>query len=309
MKSLVIAFVCFLSISQSGVAQELFEENLKITELIEGSLIQLGENSPEKLIIIIGGSGPIDRDGNQNFMQNNSLKKLAIGLTDTNTATFRYDKRSVKLIKTNKLKEEVMFDDFIQDTKKIIEYFKTTKPFKKIIIIGHSQGSLIGMLASKEHVDRFISISGPGRPIDQLIIDQVGIAAPDLKEDAISTFKTLRTGETTTQYPKELESIFSPEIQPFIINWMQYDPAQELSLLDIPSLAITGSKDLQTNEDELNFLISKSPNTQKTIIKNMNQVFVNIQGDDLENSKSYNNTQLPISLELLSTIKVFISEL
>ncbi|OIQ30706.1 MAG: alpha/beta hydrolase [Bacteroidetes bacterium MedPE-SWsnd-G2] len=309
MKSYITTFICYLVIICSGFAQNLKEDNIKLNDIVDGSLLQLEGTTPTKLVIIIAGSGPTDRDGNQNFMKNNSLKKLAIGLTNKTTATFRYDKRSVKLIKTNKTKEKILFDDFIEDAKTIVSHFITKMPFKKIIVVGHSQGSLIGMLASQSNVDGFISIAGPGRTIDKLIIDQVGIAAPDLKDQAIATFKHLETGETTTDYPPELASIFNAEVQPFIINWMQYNPAEELSKLQIPCLAINGSKDLQTNEEELNQLVSKSPNTEKLVITNMNHVFVTIEGGDLENSKSYNNTQLPISEDMLQIINEFISKI
>jgi hypothetical protein len=75
------------------------------------------------LSIIIAGSGPTNRDGNQNFMKNNSLKKLAEGLSSEGIATFRYDKRIVKQIRQGNVDNNIMFDDFIKDASDVIEYF------------------------------------------------------------------------------------------------------------------------------------------------------------------------------------------
>ena len=74
--------------------------DISINRHIDGTLLIPESNKPLPLAIIIAGSGPTDRNGNQNLMQNNSLKKLAIGLSENNIATFRYDKRVVKQIKT-----------------------------------------------------------------------------------------------------------------------------------------------------------------------------------------------------------------
>jgi hypothetical protein len=129
----------------------------------------LSKNNHQKLAIIIAGSGPTDRDGNNPLGDEaNSYKMLAWMLDSQNIATFRYDKRGIAKSLVSNLKEsDLVFDDYIKDAEKIFDYLHDTLGFKDIYIIGHSEGSLTGMIASQnKKVKGFVSIAGAGRPID-----------------------------------------------------------------------------------------------------------------------------------------------
>ena len=162
------------------------------------------------------------------------------------------------------------------------------------------------MLAAKDRADGFISLAGAGQSIDQVIIEQVNKTAPNFTEDTKRIFKTLKEGKTTTDYPMALSSIFNIEIQKFMINWMKYNPTEVLSTLNIPILVINGTKDLQVSETEAKLLKEANKDATLKIIENMNHVLVTIEGDDLENSKSYAETQRPIAEGLIDTITNFI---
>ncbi len=306
MKFLVLFIsLCF---SSSLLAQEsnFTKQDISVNKHIDGTLLSPNNVKKPNLAIIIAGSGPTDRDGNQNFLKNNSLKKLAVNLTNNNIATYRYDKRIVKQLKSNNLDKNIIFDHFVTDAKSVIDYFKSTKNFNKIYVIGHSQGSLVGMLAAKDRADGFISLAGAGQSIDQVIIEQVNKTAPNFTEDTKRIFKTLKEGKTTTDYPMALSSIFNIEIQKFMINWMKYNPTEVLSTLNIPILVINGTKDLQVSETEAKLLKEANKDATLKIIENMNHILVTIDGDDLENSKSYAETQRPIAEGLIDTITNFI---
>lgn len=306
MKFLVLFIsLCF---SSSLLSQEssFTKQDISVNKHIDGTLLSPNNVKKPNLAIIIAGSGPTDRDGNQNFLKNNSLKKLAVNLTNNNIATYRYDKRIVKQLKSNNLDKNIIFDHFVTDAKSVIDYFKSTKNFNKIYVIGHSQGSLVGMLAAKDRADGFISLAGAGQSIDQVIIEQVNKTAPNFTEDTKRIFKTLKEGKTTTDYPMALSSIFNIEIQKFMINWMKYNPTEVLSTLNIPILVINGTKDLQVSETEAKLLKEANKDATLKIIENMNHVLVTIEGDDLENSKSYAETQRPIAEGLIDTITNFI---
>lgn len=247
-----------------------------------------------------------DRNGNQNFLKNNSLKKLAENLTNNGIATFRYDKRVVKQIRQGNVDKDMMFDDFVNDAKDVINYFKEKETYSKIYVIGHSQGSLVGMLAAKENTDGFISLAGAGQNIGDVIVDQVTNMAPKLGEEAQKVVDKLKKGETTTEYPQALASVFSIDIQPFMMNWMQYNPTEVINELKIPVLIVNGTKDLQVSEGEAKLLKEANEKAQLQIIENMNHVFFEIKGDDLENSKSYNESFREISPELIESIVDFI---
>ena len=306
MKFLVLFISLCLSSSLLAQESNFTKQDISVNKHIDGTLLTPNNVIKPNLAIIIAGSGPTDRDGNQNFLKNNSLKKLAVNLTNNNIATYRYDKRIVKQLKSNNLDKNIIFDHFVTDAKSVIDYFKSTKNFNKIYVIGHSQGSLVGMLAAKDRADGFISLAGAGQSIDQVIIEQVNKTAPNFTEDTKRIFKTLKEGKTTTDYPMALSSIFNIEIQKFMINWMKYNPTEVLSTLNIPILVINGTKDLQVSETEAKLLKEANKDATLKIIENMNHVLVTIEGDDLENSKSYAETQRPIAEGLIDTITNFI---
>ncbi|MGB1308230.1 MAG: alpha/beta hydrolase [Oceanihabitans sp.] len=301
-------FIIAALINFSGFSQEktFTTQEIAINNLIDGTLLTPLDNSKSVLVIQIAGSGPTNRDGNQNFLKNNSLKNLAQDLTNNGIATFRYDKRIVKQIRKGNVDPNIMFDDFVTDAISVIDYFKTKKKFSKIYVLGHSQGSLVGMLAAKNKADGFISLAGAGQTIDAVIQEQIDKTAPMFSEDAKRVFAVLKQNKTTKDFPAALTSIFDLSVQPFISNWMQYNPQEIIKDLEIPILIINGTKDLQVSVAEANLLKEANKNAEIKIIDNMNHILFTIAGDDLENSKSYNESFRKINPEVIQTIVGFI---
>ena len=90
------------------------------------------------------------------------------------------------------------------------------------------------------------------------------------------------------------------------MNWMQYKPQEVIKSLDIPVLIINGTSDLQVSVDEAQLLKSASKTSEIEIIEKMNHVLFIIEGDQLVNSKSYNESSREISEELITSISSFI---
>lgn len=287
-------------------AQVLNSEELSITSDIEGTFLQPVEVDNLPLVIIIAGSGPTDRNGNQSFMKNNMLKKLAEALYLQNIASFRYDKRTVKQIKQGKIDNTIMFDNFVEDAQAVINYFKPR--FESIYVIGHSQGSLVGLLAIDNSISGFISLAGAAKPIDEVILEQIEKTAPFFTTSSKQVFDILKSGKTTTDYPPALASIFNINIQPFMQNWMLYNPQERIAQLNVPILILNGTKDLQVSVEEAQLLADAKPSAELIIIENANHLFFSIQGNDLENSKSYNESQRALDQQLVPIIVSFIEK-
>jgi len=309
MKNTLVLFFFFFGIIATAQNKKYNSEDLSITPLIDGTLMVPEKTEKPPLAIIIGGSGPTDRNGNQQMVVNNSIKFLAEGLYDNNIASFRYDKRIVKQMKMRTLNEKnIRFDDFIYDATAVLNFFKKDERFSKVYIIGHSQGSLVGMVAAQQAADGFISIAGAGQEIDDVIIDQLANQAPGLVDNARTSFDDLRANGVALNYSPGLASIFRKEIQPFIFTWMQYDPKVEITKLNIPVLIVNGDKDIQVQVSEAELLKNAKPDATYVIIENMNHVLKEIKGNDLENSKSYNIYNLPVAPKLISIISDFIKK-
>ncbi|MGY0393038.1 alpha/beta hydrolase [Bizionia sp. KMM 8389] len=303
--TLFILSLCF-TIQIQAQDSNLTIKELTISPFIDGTLITPNLNDTKTLAIIIGDYGPTDRNGNQNFQKNNNLKKLAYRLSENGINTFRYDKRIVKQILKGRVNIEMSFDDFIKDAKDVLTYFEKQERYQSIYIIGHGQGSLIGMLSVNNTVTGFISIGGSAKSIDQVILDQINQTAPGLAPDAERVFNVLKTGKTTTDFPQALSNIFSLDTQNFMSSWMQYNPTEVIKKLEIPVLIINGTKDLQVPITEAEQLNAAANTSELKIITNMNHALFTIQGGDLENSKSYNESFRPLNSELIESLLEFI---
>ncbi len=300
-------FILLFFISLEAFSQEKNYDSLQVTidPEVQGTLLSpKGENQPP-LAILIAGSGPTDRDGNQAQLKNNSLKYLAEGLAQKGIATFRYDKRVIAQINKATVQEEKMtFEDEVNDALLVVNHFKDK--YKKIILIGHYEGSLIGLLvAQKVVVSKFVSISGAGNSSATLIEEQIGKNAPQLKEESQKIISQLRKGELVENISPYLAPVFRKSVQPYLISWFKYEPAKEIAKLQIPILIVQGTNDLQVEDKEVQLLKEAQPKAQLLLIEGMNHVLKKVKTLE-ENQQSYLNPDLPIPGELVEGIASFI---
>lgn len=307
-----IFIAIILLISTLAIAQEKndTESELSIptnSVTINGTLLKPNSAEKSALVILIPGSGPTDRDGNNIAMKNNSLKFLAEGLASNNIATFRYDKSVLSYTKEDKATiNSLTFNIFVEEAKSVIHYFKIKNYYSKIIVAGHSQGSLVGLIASKKKADGFISLEGAGRTIDKILVEQISKQAPFLKDETVRVLSELKKGKTVEEFNPMLNSLFNKSVQPFLISWIKYNPQVELKKLTIPILIINGTNDIQVNVSEAELLHKSNPTSKLVLIENMNHIFKEIKGDLNENMSSYTNPDLPIMKNLITTIVAFI---
>lgn len=312
---LKILLVSFLFISSFSFSQEKnyteIEQPIKTpSTTLNGTLLKINSKKKTALVILIPGSGPTDRDGNNNAMKNNSLKFLAEKLAENNIASYRFDKSVLSYSKEQIATVDTLtFESFISDTKAVLSYFKTSKNYSKIIVAGHSQGSLVGIIASLNNADAFISLEGAGRSIDEILAEQIGKQAPFLKEETVRVLDSLKQGKTVEEFNPMLISVFNKSVQPFLISWIKYNPQEEIKKLTIPVLIIQGTQDIQVQHLDAELLNKANPKSQLFVIENMNHIFKEIKGNLNENMNSYNNPDLPIMPELSTIMETFVNEL
>lgn len=288
-------------------AQPVFtEQQVEISQWIKGDLY-IPEKSNGHLVIVIAGSGPTNRDGNQPGARSNAYKFLAEAIVANGNPVFTFDKRIVTQIIAGKANEkELLFDHQIDDVRDIIRHFRKDSNIRKIIICGHSEGSLIGMVAA-QMADGYISLAGAGRTIDLVITDQLVAQAPVLKASTQASFAKLKKGETFDVDNPMLASIFRKDIQPYLISWIKYDPAIEIAKLKIPVLIINGTSDIQVTESEAKLLHQAKPDAKLVLIEKMNHVLKEVSSRE-ENLASYNDPKLPLSPRLVEAVNQFLNE-
>jgi uncharacterized protein len=144
------------------------------------------------------------------WLKNDGIKKISHELAGEGIASFRFDKRIFKMEKLRIREQDLKFEDFSEDVKNITEHFKQGGNFSKIIIAGHSEGSLIGMLAAMESApDAFVSLAGAGRPIDEIIVEQLFKQSATLSENAREAFEEIRTRGSILQITAHIWKVFS----------------------------------------------------------------------------------------------------
>ncbi|MEO9482158.1 MAG: alpha/beta fold hydrolase [Ekhidna sp.] len=309
MKAITTALLILYIVPLFG--QSFTETSVEI-EALRGTL-SIPNKKTNTAILIIAGSGPTDRNGNSAIgMNNNSLKMVAQEMVEEGYAVLRYDKRGIAESKGAVTDlTSVRFDDFVGDAKNWLT-FLVEKGYPNIVIAGHSQGSLVGMLAAQgnEKVKGFISIAGLAEDSGEAIVRQLQAQSPVLGEDARVNIDSMKAGYTVTQFNPYLISIFGPAIQPFLKSYMAYTPSEEIKELDIPVLIINGTTDLQVDIPQAEKLKESYPKGQLLIIKEMNHVLKNAPKNDLSaNAATYNNPDLPLSEGLISGMLNFIDKL
>lgn len=273
---------------------------------LHGTVCIPSGTAPFPVALIIAGSGPTDRDGNNPMMKNNSLKMLAQELAKAGIATVRYDKRGIAESSGAMKKEaDLRFDDMVSDAKGWMELILQDKRFGAVTIIGHSEGSLVGMLAA-EKASRFVSLAGAGEPIGKTLRRQLENQPKPLYDAACLALDSLEAGLMVKKVNPMLLSLFRPSVQPYMISWLKHDPAKIISSLRIPVLIVQGTTDIQVSVDNANSLAAANTGAKLLLIDQMNHVLKTAPADRMENMKTYSDPSLPLSPGLAEGIISFI---
>jgi uncharacterized protein len=265
----------------------------------------------QPLVIIIAGSGPTDMNGNSAAgVSANSYLLLAQEFAQRGISTYRYDKRGVGRSQSLAAKEEDMnFTDLATDVKAIIKQFKNDHRFNKIIILGHSEGSMIGMIAASAGASKYISLAGPADNIGEVLKVQLTPMLGDNKTKVFKQLDSLRKGLDVREQDPKMQMLFRKSVQPYMKSWLKYTPTTEIKKLKVPILIVNGNRDLQVGVDQAKKLKKANPKAQLLIIQNMNHALKTVETDSQEdNLETYTNESLPIVYELVEKMSAFVKK-
>ncbi len=291
------------------VFSQIIEEEINLVNneiLIPGTLSYSETGKKQPLVIFVHGSGNIDRNGNQKGtpIQINYIKALADSLNNHKIAFYRYDKRTSTADNFDKLKG-ITINDFVSDVEVAIQNFKNDSRFNSIHLVGHSQGSLIAMLATNKNITSYTSIAGAGTTIDKIIVQQISAQNPELGNIAKEHFKELFETDSIETVNPNLISIFAPQNINFIKNWAKINPEKEIKNLNIPVLILNGNTDTQVTVSNAEELKIASQNAQLEIIPKMNHLMKEVNSLT-ENQQAYIDAKYPISPKMLKVLIEFI---
>lgn len=266
---------------------------------------------PVPLVILHVGSGPTDRDGNQARLKMNTHRMLAEGLAKAGIASLRYDKRGVAASSEALTQEaELRFGDYVSDLRGWLASYQDDERFSTITVAGHSEGALIGMLATldNEAVDAFISIAGPARPAADILREQFAGQPVSIKEMVSPILDSLEQGKTVGEVSPMIAAMFRPSVQPYMISWFQHNPSEIIARLDLPILIVQGTTDIQVPEEDASLLAAAAGKiAQLTYFSNMNHALKTCKSmDQTDQLATYMNPELPLHDGLLRRLVVFI---
>jgi pimeloyl-ACP methyl ester carboxylesterase len=304
---------------QSGIVDPSITESPVLLKTLGGAMsgtLAMPTNAKGKIpvVLIIAGSGPVDRDGNSAKLNlaTNDYKLIAESLGKNGIASLRYDKRLVgESIGTTK-EDELHFDDYTDDALGFVNLLKADERFSKVIVLGHSEGSLVGILAaiaSEGSVNALISVEGAGESADKVLTEQMK-SQPEYIADGFKTIlDSLRKAKFTKKVDPALYFVARPSIQMFLLTWCRFDPAREIKKLKIPTLIIQGTTDLQVNVSNAEKLKKGKSNSTVAIIEGMNHVLKEAPADRQQNLATYTKPDLPLKPEFVTSVVDFIKGL
>jgi len=265
---------------------------------------------PWPVVILHAGSGPTDRDGNGPLVGTDNLKMLGRALAAEGIAVLRTDKRGAgwSLLAMPK-EDDLRIELYAADVGAWADRLRADERFTKLGYIGHSEGVLIGLLATKEtKFDAFVSLCGPGRPLQAVLREQLKKnLTGDLfkRSDAILT--ELEAGRTVKDVPKDLLAVFRPSVQPFLISMFKSDPARLAAGVTAPLLIVSGSTDIQIPAADAKRLGDASPKAKVVTIEQMDHMLKTSPKADPKSQKpSYTDPSLPLHPKLMPALIGFL---
>lgn len=310
MKKLIISLLVFITTIAIPYAQSIIDTVQLHVEngFIEGTLIVADQAESTPIVLIIAGSGPTDRNGNNPVMVNNSLKMLAEGLAENGISSLRYDKRGIGNSKVEGLNElDLRFEDYIGDVAGWIEMLDADVRFSEVIVAGHSEGALIGMIATQgSKAKKFISMAGGGSSAPEILREQFKAQPEAFQKQANPILDSLEQGMLVKEVPFYMASLFRPSVQPYLISWFKYDPCKEVVKLNVPVLILQGTTDIQVAVSEAEKLHQAYKRSELHMIEGMNHILKNAEIERSKNIATYTNPDLPINEDFLQQIINFI---
>ncbi len=280
---------------------------------LAGTFVDAGKHAP--VVVIIPGSGPTDRDGNNPLgVKAAPYRLLAEALAAKHVSTLRIDKRGLFGSKAAIADPNVVtVADYAADAHQWAAAARQRTGVKCVWLLGHSEGALVALSAGQAPKDLcgLILVSGPGRKLGDVLRDQLqsNPANAPLLPQATAALDSLEAGKAvdSTGFAAPLQGLFNAKVQPFLIDLMRQDPTGEIARLKIPVLVVQGAKDIQVSLADAQALHAAQPKSALAVIPAMNHVLKDVAGDDrAANLATYGNPDLPVDPAAVEAISAFV---
>ena len=280
---------------------------------LAGTMIDPGKNAPA--VLIIPGSGPTDRDGNNPLgVKGGIYRQLAEALAAKNVATLRIDKRGMFGSKSAVADaNDVTIAAYAADAHAWIDMVRAKTGRSCVWILGHSEGALVALQAAQnpKGICGLILVSGAGRPLGEVIRAQLRAnpANASLLPQGEAALDQLEAGKRVpaATLPAPLQPLFNDRVQGYLIDMFQHDPAKLIAAVKLPVLIVQGDKDIQVAVADAELLKRAQPVATLKLVPGINHVLKPVASDDrAANVATYGDADLAISPAVPDTIAAFV---
>jgi pimeloyl-ACP methyl ester carboxylesterase len=316
LKRIVLLCSCFLagSLAAQVPPAESFLEAPGPTGPLKGTFLTPALKTAP-VVLIIPGSGPTDRDGNNPAgVKASTYRLLAEGLASRGVATLRIDKRGMfASAAATPDANAVTIADYVVDVRTWLAVLRKQTGVPCVWVLGHSEGGLVAMAAAKEQADvcGLVLVSTAGKPMGEVLRDQfkANPANGPILGQALPAIDALEHGhrvDTGSMHPA-LQGLFNPAVQGFLISAFSYDPRRVLAGYSKPVLVLQGQRDIQVSEADARLLKQANPQANLVLLPNVNHVLKSVTSDDFGgNVATYANPGLPLASGVVEAIADFL---
>ena len=223
-------------------------------------------------LVLVAGSGPTDRNGNQPpLLWTGLLKQTADLLARGGFASLRFDKRGLdrgKRPEGRELADFAAWENFVTDVRAAHRALRNRPEVdgRRVALLGHSEGGLLVMRAALDLQEAgesppvVVLVSTPGRPLDEVLREQLAASFRRwgtsserskslLKQNDAIIEAIKETGTVPPGVPAMLAPLYPAYIGRFLQSQMKTPPADLAARLKGPVLVLQGEKDLQISSE------------------------------------------------------------
>jgi len=280
---------------------------------LRGTMVLPAKDAP--IILMIPGSGPTDRDGNNPLgVRAAPYRLLAEGLAGQGIGSVRIDKRGMfgsqgAVTDAN----AVTIDDYVLDTGAWVDAIRARTGDRCVWLLGHSEGGLVALAAAAkvDHLCGLVLVATAGRPLGDVLKEQLHanpanaplLGAADQAIDELSGGRRV----DAAKLPPALAPLFNPAVQGFLISTFVLDPSVLAGKITMPLLIVQGQRDLQVSVADAQRLKQAAPRATLVTLPDTNHVLKHVGSDERSaNLAAYAATDLPLAPGVVDGIARFV---
>lgn len=274
-------------------------------------------NSDGPVVLIVPGSGPTDRDGNNPLgIRASTYRLIAEGLAAHGIRSVRIDKRgmfgSARAIPDA---NAVTIEDYAVDIRTWAATIRRRMGAPCVWVLGHSEGALAALAAAQQSADLcgLLLVSATGRSLGEVLREQIrnNPANAPIREQAEAIVARLEAGQQVApgDIHPALQPLFRPEVQGFLISAFALDPAKLIASYAGPVLILQGLRDIQVGQADAERLRHARPDAETVLLPDANHVLKTVTSDDrAANIATYQDPDRPLAAGVTDALAAFVKQ-